>query len=60
MKIERLKLNKVDQRQDPFVIVHLNGKTSPPNFISIWDGKIGLCVALADEEANEIKKLGIL
>ena len=60
MKIERLKLNKAEQTCDPFVIVHLNGKTSPPNFISIWDGEIGLCVVFTDEEANEIKKLGIL
>ena len=60
MEIKRFELEKVEQTRDPFVIVHLNGKTLPPNFISIWDGKIGLCVALTDEEANEIKKLGIL
>ena len=59
MKIKRFEADSVQQPRDPFVIVHLNGKTSPPNFISIWDGDIGLCVALTDKEANEIKKLGI-
>jgi hypothetical protein len=60
MEIKKFELDKTEQRRDPFVIAHLNGKTSPPNFISIWDGEIGLCVALTDEEANKIKKLGIL
>ena len=59
MEIKRFEKEEVEQPRDPFVVVHLNGKTSPPNFISIWDGKIGLCVAFTDEEANEIKKLGI-
>lgn len=60
MEIKRFDLDKVEQTRDPFVIVHLNGKTSPPNFISIWDGKIGLCVSLTDEEAKEIKNKGVL
>lgn len=71
MKIEKFKVNKKEiemERQNPFVLVELNGngcgldncKCSPPNFISVSDGKNGFEVILTDEEAKELRETGML
>ena len=71
MKIEKYKIDKEAgeaEKQNPTLIVELNGngcgldncKCSPPNFISVSDGKNGFEVTLTDEEAKELRESGML
>lgn len=54
-------------RQNPFLLVQLNGdgcclsgcNCSPPNFISVFDGKNGIEVSLTDKEVDIIKNSSI-
>lgn len=71
MKIENFKVNKKaveTERQQSYLLVELNGNgcglkgcsCSPPNFISVFNGKIGFEITLTNEEAKEIKLEGHL
>ena len=71
MKIESFKVNKEEpeiERQTPYILVELNGngcgldhcQCSPPNFISVSDGKKGFEITLTDEEAKVLKETGML
>ena len=71
MKVENFEIDKEaieDQRQNPFLLVELNGNgcglercgCSPANYISISNGVKGLEVTLTDEEAKELKETGKL
>lgn len=71
VKIKSFKINKNEpemEKQHPYLLVELNGNgcsikecmCSPPNFISVSDGKKGFEVTLTDEEAKRLKKSGKL